>query len=603
MRNFRPSLVAGAIALALCTGTASAQFSGTYAFGDSLYDAGQYGSRFTTNPGLVVPMYVGQNWGLPVTPSFTGGNDYAQGGALMNSPQPPGDVPPGLPNLSVTAQVNQFLAKGPLDRNALYQLEGGGNDIVNQFTLYATGQISSTQAQAAVAQAAIDLATQAVKLQAAGAQYIIVQTAPDAGKSPYAAPFGPAAQKGLTDLSGLFNTTLNAAIGQSRLQVIQFNLFKLMNEVIATPAAYGFVNTTGVACTVGADQCTSSTLVAPNANLNYVFADGKHGTTGFYQLQAQAVESMIEGPLQMAALGDAPMGVERASWRAVDGRMMAGIDRAGPARKFQAWASYDYAGEDITGTGLSTSGNINTVAVGGDVRLSDRLLAGVAFTYSEYKGDFSDSGGSFKLKEPTMTVYVGYGDGPWYVGGTLGAGNLDYSSVQRNIALGAATRTENGTTNGYQTVARVLGGYWFRQGDWEHGPFAQADLGQGRSCANSANRDPTARRSPTASRRTRRSSPASAGRSPATSSGWRPFARATWEYDFKNDERQVSATPVGLNGTYYVPVSKPDENYALFDLGVSKDFGGVTGYIAGNASAGKSNGDFWAVTVGFRMPI
>ena len=49
-----------------------------------------------------------------------------------------------------------------------------------------------------------------------------------------------------------------------------------------------------------------------------------------------------------------------------------------------------------------------------------------------------------------------------------------------------------------------------------------------------------------------------------------------------------------------MPISKPDENYALFDLGVSKDFGGVTGYIIGNASAGKSNGDFWAVTVGFR---
>ena len=36
MRGFRPSLVAGAIALALCTGTASAQFTGTYIFGDSL---------------------------------------------------------------------------------------------------------------------------------------------------------------------------------------------------------------------------------------------------------------------------------------------------------------------------------------------------------------------------------------------------------------------------------------------------------------------------------------------------------------------------------------------------------------------------------------
>ena len=138
-----------------------------------------------------------------------------------------------------------------------------------------------------------------------------------------------------------------------------------------------------------------------------------------------------------------------------------------------ASASYDYAGEDITGTGLSTSGNINTIAVGGDMRLSDRLLAGIAFTYSEYKGDFDNNGGSFKLKEPMMTIYVGYGDGPWYVGGTLGAGNLDYSNIQRNIALGAVTRTENGTTSGYQTVARVLGGYWFKQSDWIHGPFGK----------------------------------------------------------------------------------------------------------------------------------
>ena len=314
---------------------------------------------------------------------------------------------------------------------------------------------------------------------------------------------------------------------------------------------------------------------------------------------------MIEGPLQMAALGDAPMGVERASWRAVDSRMMSGIDRpttSTSARKFQAWASYDYAGEDITGTGLSTSGNINTVAVGGDVRLSDRMLAGIAFTYSEYQGDFSDSGGSFKLREPTMTVYLGYGDGPWYVGGTFGAGNLDYSTVQRNIALGAATRTENGTTNGYQTVARLLGGYWFRQGDWEHGPFAKLtwDKVVVRQFSETGS-DSTAL---TYGQQENEAFLSSIGwQVTGNFNGWRPFARATWEYDFKNDERQVSVTPVGMNGTYFVPVSKPDENYALFDLGVSKDFGGVTGYIAGNASAGKSNGDFWAVTVGFRMPI
>ena len=46
--------------------TASAQFTNTYVFGDSLSDAGQYGARFTTNPGLVTPMYVGQYYGITV---------------------------------------------------------------------------------------------------------------------------------------------------------------------------------------------------------------------------------------------------------------------------------------------------------------------------------------------------------------------------------------------------------------------------------------------------------------------------------------------------------------------------------------------------------
>jgi outer membrane lipase/esterase len=307
----------------------------------------------------------------------------------------------------------------------------------------------------------------------------------------------------------------------------------------------------------------------------------------------------------MAALGDAPMGVERASWRAVDGRMMSGIDRAATsatARRFQTWASYDYASEDITGTGLSTTGNINTIAVGGDMLVTDRILAGIAFSYSEYKGDFGNSGGSFKLKEPMMTLYMGYGDGPWYVGGTFGAGNLDYSSIQRNIVLGPVTRTESGTTNGYQTIARVLGGYWFKQSGWEHGPFAKLtwDKVVVRQFSEQGS-DSTAL---TYGQQENEAFLSSIGwQVTGNWSGWRPFARATWEYDFKNDERQVSATPVTALGTYYVPVSKPDENYALFDLGVSKDFGGVTGYVAGNASAGKSNGDFWAVTVGFRLPI
>jgi outer membrane lipase/esterase len=602
MRKFRPSLVAGSIALALCTGTASAQFSGTYIFGDSLSDAGQLGARFTTNPGLTSPMYVGQNWGFTSTPSIQGGNDFALGGALVNAPQT--GLPPGIPNLSIAQQVSSLIAKGPLDPNALYQIQGGGNNLLTLGGQYLQGQITQAQLQAGLAQAAVDLAAQVGKLNAAGAQYVVLQNLGDAGKTPYAISLNQ--QAAFSQLAGLFNTTLNSAVGAAGLRVIQFDTFKFQNEIVANAAAFGFVNVTQQVCTTPSSlQCTPATLKAPGGNLTWFWADGVHPATGAQLLVAQAVASMIEGPQQMAALGDAPMGVERASWRAVDSRMMSGIGQAATsasARKFQAWASYDYAGEDITGTGLSTSGNINTVAVGGDVRLSDHLLAGIAFNYSEYKGDFSNSGGSFKLKEPMMTMYVGYGDGPWYVGGTLGAGDLDYSSVQRNIALGAVTRSESGNASGWQTVARVLGGYWFRQGAWEHGPFGK--LTWDKVVVHQFSETGSDSTALTYGQQENEALVSSIGwQVTGDLSGWRPFARATWEYNFKNDERQVSVTPVGTYGTYFVPVSKPDENYALFDLGVSKDFGGVTGYIAGNASAGKSNGDFWAVTIGFRMPL
>ena len=40
----------------------------------------------------------------------------------------------------------------------------------------------------------------------------------------------------------------------------------------------------------------------------------------------------------------------------------------------------------------------------------------------------------------------------------------------RNITLGAATRTETGNANGWQFVGRLIGGYWFKAGDWIHGP-------------------------------------------------------------------------------------------------------------------------------------
>ena len=133
--------------------------------------------------------------------------------------------------------------------------------------------------QAGVTQAALDLAAQVVQAQRRRCAVHHLQNLPDIGKTPDAIAAGPAGAGAVHGaVADLFNT--HAQLRDRRrpaLQVIQFNTSALLNEIIANPSLYGFVNVTSRACTTASSlNCTPSTLVAPNANLNYVFADGVH---------------------------------------------------------------------------------------------------------------------------------------------------------------------------------------------------------------------------------------------------------------------------------------------------------------------------------------
>jgi outer membrane lipase/esterase len=97
-----------------------------------------------------------------------------------------------------------------------------------------------------------------------------------------------------------------------------------------------------------------------------------------------------------------------------------------------------------------------------------------------------------------------------------------------------------------------------------------------------------------------------------TSAGWqaagrlgalRPFARATWEYEGHADERTVTASVYGMGGSFGLPAYTPDDSWGVFTLGAATEFGKVTGYLSGSATAGKGDGDTWAITVGLRVPL
>jgi outer membrane lipase/esterase len=613
MRTFQRSLISGAIAFALAaSGSAAAQFSGVYVFGDSLSDAGNFKSqlppgtgKFTTNPGPVSSEVLAQHFGLTATPSIQGGTNYAYGGArvtglpgILGSPLSPMSAVP------VATQVTQYLAKGPADPDALYSIQGGGNDFFYQFTRFATGAATLPQVQAALGTAAVDLAKQAAILKAAGARYIMVWYLPDVGTSLYGSASG--AGPLLTAASNSFNSTLGATLDALGIGAIRLNSALLQNEVLKNPAAYGIKNVTGIACTtppsVTIALCNASTLVSPDAAGTYFFANDSHPATAFHRIMGDYAISFIDGPQQIAALAEAPLAVEEANFRAVDGRMWSTLDTPLSQKKFEFWAAYDYGSGDINAGTTSGSATTNTIAVGGDMKISPRMLIGGMFGYAENKGDFGGAGGGYKLRQPTGTVYAGYGAGPWYLGWTLGAGGLDYANVDRAIPLGANVRTETGETRGYEYTARLLGGYWLKYQDLLHGPHARVAYTKAivRQFSETGS-DSTAL---TYGQQEREQLLWSLGWQVAGRIGnVRPFGRVTWEYDSMDDDRSITASSVTLGGNYSIPVAKPDNSYALFNLGASADFGGITGFISGSATAARGDADYWAITVGLRAPL
>jgi len=608
--HYRCTLVSTVIALALAaSGNAAAQFTNVYFFGDSLTDMGTYKpvlppgtGLFTTNPGPVWAQPFAEHWGFSAVPANQGGTDYAQGGARVT--QSPG-YPPAPPTgtaVPIATQITQALGIGPADPGAIYAVWGGGNDIFTQLDNYRAGKVTLAQLQTNVAGAGGELAQQVARLGAAGARYIMVWNMPNIGATPFG--IGSGAAPTLTAVTDLFNSALTAGLNASGVQAIRLNPYGLYAEVMANPAAFGLQNVTASACgdTTPSLLCTSANFVAPNAPQTYLWATDVHPSTAGHAILAQYAESMITGPQQIATLPLAPFAVEDANFRALDGRMWSSLDAPRSRKKIETWAAYDYGSSDMSAGATNGSARTNTIAVGADTKLSDKLLIGGSFGYTENKGDFGGAGGGYKLRQPVGTFYTGYGEGPWYVGATLGAGALDYSDVNRNIPLGAGLRSESGETRGYEYTGRLLGGYWLSFQDVLHGPYARVTYTKAvvRGYSETGS-DSTAL---AYDQQDREQLLWSLGWQVAGSiGGVRPFARVTWEYDSMDQTPSVTASSVSLGGSYTIPGAKPDNSYALFNLGASADFGGVTGFITGSGTAARGDGNYWAVTVGLRMPI
>ncbi|MDW5417342.1 SGNH/GDSL hydrolase family protein [Iodobacter sp. CM08] len=279
--------------------------------------AAEYGLNLTPNR-LVNFSGLNPVTGAPVgTPSLMGkiyelgGSAYAEGGSRIDTELTvnakgqaisnglvtvaPGVTYQSATALSIKGQIAKYkAARTSFNASQLVLIQGGPNDFFAFLAGVAAGKISPTTAPTEIGKNVTSMVTQVKTLVAMGASKVVYANMPDLGVTPQ---FAPTPLKGLaTTLSVEYNKAVAAALATeiAAKQVVIVDTAGLVAKAIVSPVSFGLVNTSNMACNndttpsisalppstdptkVSALTCTGKTLVAANADVTYLFADGVH---------------------------------------------------------------------------------------------------------------------------------------------------------------------------------------------------------------------------------------------------------------------------------------------------------------------------------------
>lgn len=450
------SPLAAACLLAMAAPQASAAaYSGMVVFGDSLSDAGQFGFRFTSQLGVpygvgaagawgnTSPMFINDMLGLnPQRPSNAGGVNYAVGGyttaQIYNSIAGPGG----------------YLSRSPtISSNALYYLNGGGND----FLAFKLNPLLGPVTPAAVFNASNNMGMSLRALQAAGGQYFMMPLLVDA-MSP---SDGGVFNQNTYDMAQLYNAELIRHMASVDANVIPLNVPLLYREVLANPGLYGFdasqnlTSTCFYAATVtGATNCQNGQwgiLSGTPDPSKLIYADSVHPTTAMQKILADQGFSILAAPWEVSLLPEAANATLRGAhdqlrsqWSADWGQWQA----EGQWRGFVGGGAQRH-NFDKADTSASGEGDGYSLYAGTSYRLNDTWRVGAMLNVQQQTLELGARNSEYDLRSYLASAFAQYHDGLVWFDGTFSAGYLDYHDLERRFSMGITTRTEKGDTDGY----------------------------------------------------------------------------------------------------------------------------------------------------------
>ncbi|MBP7370513.1 MAG: autotransporter domain-containing protein [Arenimonas sp.] len=620
-----PLSIALALAITASSTAQAQQFTQVVSFGDSLTDAGNTaavdgnpytlpGNSWTTNPDSVHSQYLSQLLGLGLQNySLAGGSDYAFAGACAmknGTVTAAGVFNCYLPFPSVTDQVTGYITAhaGQVDSTKIYTLWAGANDIL-------TGAgISVGAAQAYAGQSAATTVGLAGALLNAGAKTVVVFNLPDLGKTPNSIASGSTAAAGATGLSAIYNAAFDSYLGQLPDGIVAINTFGLINEIIASPATYGFTNVTQQACLTGPGIGGSATsgacgpvgsgepwTYATGTNNTYLFADGIHPTGAAHQMLANVVYATISAPGIVSLAPQVALQSQFAQNTAINEALDVELASTDDAGKVRGFTTVQYGQQNIESSIYTPSldGDSYGLNVGATYRMNENGSFGVIATLGNTSAN-AENLATYSGDSILFGIFGQFEFEHLYGRASFGGGNTDME-IRRNIFLGPSVRRETGNTGISQLSGSAELGYLFKGENYTHGPFISAETNS--ADVESYVEDGSSSSAMRFDKFSAENNMSHLGYQFTGKFGsFSPYVRISYASSFGNDQTFVRGGTASMPGNFSLPgYLLTDEDFIDWNVGASMNFAeNFDGYISYRGLSGNDRQDSGVINLGIR---
>jgi outer membrane lipase/esterase len=473
----------------------AAPYSGLYVFGDSLFDSGGNATAIATGNGIpgvratnlvgptyqagsgeasgrISPQFIAENLGIELTGSEFGGTNYAVG-AHKSDDTLESITALGGTYSAAAGEFNSYfydlsLNGGSVDPNALFVLNGGGNDLgaIINGDLVSYTQIAS------------NLLASAKALADNGAGYIVITDVPNFPVSPTASVLPDAFNEFLTNAVLDQNELLLAGVQAMDANVILLNTYKFSEELFADPSAFGFsLSSADLSANCFEPTATGCGGSKPEGNVDsanpnpdqFFFNDNLHFTTLGNKIFADYFNSVLNAGSELALLPSLAMDSVQAQWQAARPTMRAnrwGSNLSDDDSKFSVYGTLQQSenNRDTLIGRLEGENEAQSYHVGVNFHASNNAYFGVLLGRSDNELNVGVS--QYEMTSTDISFLGAYNNGAYFVEAIYTHSDNDYSDLDRSFSLGPLNqRTETGSTDGDTSSLAIQAGYDLFKGE------------------------------------------------------------------------------------------------------------------------------------------